>query len=704
MDWWAAPALCELRRNKRKTELPSAGITRVFLAYLGARTAPFALLAASLAAMPAADLFRDDFSHLPAGLLSAPMGQLNGAIQEYHYIEHRGVAVHPWRNPVVHLDSWAVSDEDGRAYLEQHLVNDMPGRTTPLFVTGDEEWSNYTAEVSLKPLSLVEKAGLVFRYHTSRHYYLFALEGGARATLSVRQPFEKVLRQAEWRTLARADFAYDTRRYYRLKVDNTGSRIRAYIDGSLVLEATDSEILQGEAGVMANVPARFQDFAVSTSEAEKKAIDARIGVREAELDRLRAANPAPKLWKQFATPRFGAGRNVRFGDLDGDGEVDMLIAQNIPRVRGDAFDHISCLTAVTLDGKVLWQVGKPDPRNGLLTNDTPFQIRDLDGDGRNEVVLVRDFQLQVLDGKTGKRKQSTWMPPAAADNKERPYEINNGDSIAIVNQEILIKDRYRWFWVFDKDLQLKWQGEGQTGHYPFPVDVDGDGRQEFVIGFSLWNSLGKRLWSHDTALKDHADGISAGSFGPDPHAPVRIYTCSSDEGFVMFSKDGALLKQVRLGHAQTQSVGDFLPDRPGLEIYIANFWRSPGIVTLLDWDANVLGQKELAPGSTHLAPVSWRGDGQEFALLSGNSRDGGMLDGQMRRVVMFPKDGHPDLAYHVRNVTGDGRDEVILWDQERVWIYTQDRPFTGKRLYAPSRNPDYNDSNYRATVSLPGWK
>ncbi len=40
----------------------------------------------------------------------------------------------------------------------------------------------------------------------------------------------------------------------------------------------------------------------------------------------------------------------------------MLIAQNIPRVRRDAFDHISCLTAVTLDGKLLWQKGRPDPK------------------------------------------------------------------------------------------------------------------------------------------------------------------------------------------------------------------------------------------------------------------------------------------------------------------------------------------------------
>ncbi len=91
-------------------------------------------------------------------------------------------------------------------------------------------------------------------------------------------------------------------------------------------------------------------------------------------------------------------------------------------------------------------------------------------------------------------------------------------------------------------------------------------------------------------------------------------------------------------------------------------------------------------------------------LLSGNVREGGMVDGQLRRVVLFPDDGHPDLAAYVTNLTGDQRDEVILWDQQRVWIYTQDRPFHGARIYAPQRNPLYNESNYLTSVSLPHWE
>jgi hypothetical protein len=195
-----------------------------------------------------------------------------------------------------------------------------------------------------------------------------------------------------------------------------------------------------------------------------------------------------------------------------------------------------------------------------------------------------------------------------------------------------------------------------------------------------------------------------GNFTGRAGAPLRAYVDGSDEGFlVMDVADGRILKHVRLGHAQTQSVGKYRSDLQGLQILIANFWRNPGIVTLLDPDGNILKQDEMIPGSSHLEPVNWRGDGQELALLSGNIREGGMIDGELRRVVMFPDDGHPDLASAVRDVTGDKRDEIILWDQSRVWIYTQDRPFTGSRLYAPVRNPHYNDSNYRATVSLPDW-
>lgn len=657
------------------------------------------------------DLLRDDFSRFPPGWLSQPVGQLNAAIQEYHYLPHRGVPLDPWFNPIVHQDAWIASDEDGKSYVEQQGLTDRPAWFNAMLVTGEPEWKNYTVEARVKPLSFGDVAGIVFRYHTNRHYYVFGLRDGDKAVLRLRLSLDEKLRTAAWRDLGAAKFTYDTRRYYTLKVENQGPHIRAYIDGQLVLEADDSEILAGKAGITANRPARFTDFAVTAADSEIKAIQAAIAQRNQELVRLQAANPKPVLWKRISTPAFGAGRNIRLGDLDGDGKTDILIGQNIPRVRGDAFDHLSCLTAITLEGKVLWQQGRPDPRNGLLTNDTPFQIHDVDGDGHSEVVLVRDFQLQILDGRTGKQKRSVWMPRMGDDMKERPYELNSGDSIAFLNlsghkepREILVKDRYAHFWVYDNELKLLWSGDGQTGHYPYAFDADGDGKEEFMLGYSLWSHDGRKLWSRDTELKDHADGIAMGNFSGDAKAQPMVYACGSDEGFILFDREGRILKHLLIGHAQSPSVAKYRADVPGLQLMTINYWRNPGIITLFDAQGNILVQEEPIHSGSPLLPVNWRGDGQELALLSGNVREGGLIDGQLRRAVMFPNDGHPDLAAMVADLTGDARDEILLWDQSSIWIYTQDRPFSGPRLYAPKRNPDFNESNYRTTVSLPGWK
>jgi hypothetical protein len=179
---------------------------------------------------------------------------------------------------------------------------------------------------------------------------------------------------------------------------------------------------------------------------------------------------------------------------------------------------------------------------------------------------------------------------------------------------------------------------------------------------------------------------------------------ASDEGFIMADLKGNILLRQRVGHTQSPSIAKYRPDLPGLQLMTINFWRNPGIVTLFDHDGKILTQGEPIHSGSPMLPVNWRGDGQEFVLLSPNFREGGLMDGHLRRVVLFPDDGHPDLACNALNLTGDERDEIVVWDANRVWIYTQDRPFAGKKIYAPDRNPDYNESNYRVNISLPRWK
>ena len=72
----------------------------------------FILFVLGAGSVAGAELFRDDFSRFPPGWLTSPVGALNGAIQEYHYLPHRGVPLGPWENAICHLDAWVVGDEE----------------------------------------------------------------------------------------------------------------------------------------------------------------------------------------------------------------------------------------------------------------------------------------------------------------------------------------------------------------------------------------------------------------------------------------------------------------------------------------------------------------------------------------------------------------------------------------------------------------
>ena len=83
---------------------------------------------------------------------------------------------------------------------------------------------------------------------------------------------------------------------------------------------------------------------------------------------------------------------------------------------------------------------------------------------------------------------------------------------------------------------------------------------------------------------------------------------------------------------------------PAVALTAVGGFGTPAGVTLFDGEGNILAQEEPVHSGAPMLPVNWRGDGQEFCLLSGNVKEGGMIDGRLRRVVMFPDDGHPELA------------------------------------------------------------
>ncbi len=660
-------------------------------------------------------LFCNDFLDFEIGPF--PYDPEHSATGEYHFFPSKGYSGQ-WYDPIMASNyrgpSWLITEDEGQKFMEQMRVS-QPGEhaTCPMLVAGDKDWENYSATVRLRALYTDEPSGLLFRYQTSLMHYAFMISSG-KARL------EKVFKDSRT-ILAEADFAFDCDSFYDLSVSLSGSSITCLIDGKEIISLDDGSFAYGCIGIAAYMPAQFALASVETdADSFKKLVEKRRKDRE-RVAQKRLKYPRPKLHKIIDLKDFGSGRQLRFGHLTGTDEMFFVIAQHQKRVFKDRYAHISCLTAVSLEtGKVLWQLGEPSAAGSsdYLTADLPFQVYDINGDGVDEVIMARNFKLMILNGKTGELIKSIPTPfnddPAGElcgiEFKKHAFDRLNVDSICILNVsgkdrpcDILIKDRYARLWVYDDQLNLKWKfTDFNTGHFPYAYDYNGDGKDEIMSCYNMVSSDGKLVWKLPIHT-DHVDEIICGKIDPDSDELITLV--AGWEGFMIVDKQGNILVRDVNGHGQRISTGNYCPDIPGMQICTTTYWGNQGIIYLYDCKGNELWHMEPSSNGNTIAPVNWLGDGTELILLNGNIRFGGMVDGDGDVVVTFPDDGHPDLCAEVINLTGDPRDEIVLWDEHKLYIYTQDRPSAPEgKQYVPEKYPHRNFSNYRGEFSYPKWK
>jgi len=649
-------------------------------------------------------VFQDNFRHFPIGPF--PFDPKHSALGEYHYYPTQGYKG-GWYDPVVWYGwlgpTWIVTEDGGVKYMEQTRPQAAINGLWPLLVAGDETWRDYAFAVTVRPLSTRSHTGAVFRYRHARRHYFVGFEGGKLRLLKRDQDTVE--------ELGAADFPYDCDHFYRLEVRCSGSSLEVWVDGNRVLFVEDGSYACGKIGLCSRMPAQYTDVRVSMTEEQHERWLAARRAESLELARISGEYPQPRLWKAIDLKNFGTARQIRFGRLTGTNDTHIVLAQHQKRGHKDAYAHISCLTAIDLDGNVLWQIGEPSPEpdHALLSADLPFQVYDIDMDGADEVIVARNFRLMILDGRTGKVKRS--MPTPLSEEADEtlfgvPYNCYafdriNVDSIRIANltgkaapTDILIKDRYSRVWAYDSELRPLWKFRGgNTGHFPYTADLDGDGKDEMFIGYHLVDHDGTLLWTLPVN-SDHTDEIVIGRWNPDRDDPL-IGIVAGDEGFMIADLQGNLVTKHSVGHAQRISVGNFRPDLPGLEICVTTYWGYQGIVYIFDGRGHLLEQFEPTCNGIVITPVNWTGDGRDLILLNGSAKFGGLADGHGRIVVRFPDDGHPDLCADALDLTGDARDEIVLWDQHRMYIYTQDGPPAAENVSAPEAYPRYNASNYR---------
>jgi rhamnogalacturonan endolyase len=636
----------------------------------------------------------DDYSTLQVGAFPhdyTPLG-------EYHFRIPSG-SQGGWIESTLHYSwrgdsSWNIVLDDGNRVLEQSNVRQVG---MPMMVTGSHEWKDVVIKTSFRPLTDHGCMGILFRYCTSRHYYA-CWYGHGKLQIVAQDDEEQTV-------LAEADSRLSCDAYHDVTISVSNSRLLVSVNETQLV-AESSLYQNGLVGFAANAPVRFGPIEVYMEDKQHEQLRQQFVSKERVLTEKRAGLPRPKLWRKISTPGYGAGKSIRFGDLNGDGQKELVLAQNMRRM-GDNFSEISCMTALNLNGDVLWQIGEPSRDHALVTNDLPFQIHDIDGDGAQEVIYCKDFHIKVIDGLTGRLKYQAQTPVAPRYSgkrlKEDHYYRIVGDSIYFcdlrgtgADRDILLKDRYNNLWAYTWDLEELWHFSGNVGHYPMAYDVDGDGKDEILVGYTLLDDDGTKLWSLD--LGDHADGVAIGRFCYGE--PIQAIIAASDEGILWVSMEGQILRHHRAGHCQTVTVADLHSGRNDPVVATITFWGHPGIVLLYDSSGSLLERRELtAPRGSALSPVNWDGSGRELILLSGHPVHGGMIDGECDTVVRFPDDGHPYLCCEPVDLVGDKRDEIILWDEDSIWIYTQEDDGSDS-CYSPIRQREYNMSNYRAQISL----
>ncbi|MDX8142508.1 rhamnogalacturonan lyase [Lentzea sp. BCCO 10_0061] len=435
------------------------------------------------------------------------------------------------------------------------------------------------------------------------------------------------------------------------------------------------------------------------------------------------------------------------GDLDGDGEYEIVLKWD----PADAKDNSQAgrtgnvyLDAYELSGTRLWRVdlGR-NIRAGA--HYTQFQVFDYDGDGRAEIAVktadgTRSGTGQVIGNANADHRNSdgyiltgpeflsvfrgtdgavldteNYVPPRGTvsswgDNygnrvdrflAATAYLDGSRPSIVMARGYYTRSVISAWDfrngqltqrWTFDSASQSNrsaWEGKGN--HNLSIADVDADGRDEVVYGSMAIDDNGRGLWQNST---HHGDALHVGDFIPG-RPGLEVFKPSEWTTEVTHWMGDARTGQIiwsapSCGCDNGRAVAaDIWAGNPGAEAWSASVGGLRSAAT----GAQVAARK---PGSINFV-IWWDGDAQR-ELLNGTTIDKYGPNGDTRLLTgsgVASNNGTKSTPALQADILGDWREEVI-WrtsDSRALRIYSTTEPTTIRRASL------MEDRQYREAVA-----
>jgi hypothetical protein len=339
-------------------------------------------------------------------------------------------------------------------------------------------------------------------------------------------------------------------------------------------------------------------------------------------------------------PRIGS---LIAADVNDDGQKDFIITKP---------DHLAVYTRL---GQELWaksvpiQLSSKAESDGLPGNQAPgVQAADIDNDRQTEILfLTKDGHLQIVNGATGETKYSIALEsPSGAERWEHLVITNfrgEGDQdllLQATNAEGYRMGRYLAAYsldnlIFQESPQPLWTRDDfiANAHSGARVsDLDGDGKDE-VVGGMLISSDGETLL--EIPIRGHIDSIFIADVRPDiPGLEVvaleeggDTYSALPGNNWLsrvankVVSRIAATRNRIFLYNTdqliwathfnqqepQNAAIGDFQPERPGLEIWCRSRYSENQEPFVFDAQGEIISNYKMVD----VAPTDWTARGVE---------------------------------------------------------------------------------------------